>query len=156
MESRGSIWEIGGNRLGEFRFFPNILWYFWVFLGFIFFPKWLIKVPGHFGILFGWFRELRKFCQNLVPETSGLSQKCFNKYKKNYGIILEKSYFCQSGTSKNWKCSKSVCPRYQFCFRFRFYLFVRCVLDFLVFFWVYMLKVILRRWGIEKWYIFHY
>ena len=69
-------------------------------------PNWLIKVPGHFGILFRWFWELRKFGQNLDPETSGLSPKCFKKYKKNYGIILEKYYLCQYGTSKKSKFSQ--------------------------------------------------
>ena len=113
----------------------------WVYI----IPNWLIKVPGHIPILFGWFRELRKFCQNLVPETSGLLPKCFKKYKKNYGIILETYYFCQYGTSKISKKSKSVCPRYQI-FRFLLGLFS----FFLVIFWVYILKIILRRWGIEN------
>ena len=94
---------IGQKNLGDFRFFS---WYFIVLLGFFgvyIFPKWLKKVPGHFGILFRWFWELRKCCQNLVPEPSGLSPKCFKKYKKSYGIILVKYYVCQSGTSNNSK-----------------------------------------------------
>ena len=68
--------------------------------GYYIIPKWLIEVPGHFGILFRWFRELRKFSQNLDPETSGLSPKCFKKYKKNYGIILEKYYFVHTDLNK--------------------------------------------------------
>ena len=31
-------------------------------------PKWLIKVPGHIAIFFGWFLELRNLCKNLGLE----------------------------------------------------------------------------------------
>ena len=54
------------------RFF-DFSWFFVVFFGVFgvyIIPNWLIKVPGHFPILFGWFQELRFFSQNLVPETS--------------------------------------------------------------------------------------
>ena len=36
------------------------------FFGVYIFPKWLKKVPGHFGILFGWFWELKNSL-NLGP-----------------------------------------------------------------------------------------
>ena len=58
---------------------------FWFYI----IPKWLIKVPGPFPILFGWFRELRKFCPNLDPQPSQLSPKYFKQYKKKYGIIFK-------------------------------------------------------------------
>ena len=76
-----------------------------VFLGIYIIPKWLIKVPRHIPILFGWFLELPKFSPNLASYTS-LSPKCFKKYKKNYGIILEKYYLCQSGTHRIPKISQ--------------------------------------------------
>ena len=116
-------------------------------------PNWLIKVPGHFGILFGWFLELRKFCQNLVPEPSGLSPKCFNKYKKKYGIILENIMFVNRGHPIFRKCSKSVCPRYQCFFLFCFVcLFFRFYRFFMLFFEYIFWKM--RRWGIENYTFF--
>ena len=64
---RGSI---GENKLGDFLFFSLIFYcIFWGF-GVLIIPKWLIEVPGHIPILFGWFRELRTFCQNRDPEPS--------------------------------------------------------------------------------------
>ena len=126
----------------------SIFVFFWIYI----IPKWLIKVPGHIPILFGWFRELRKFCQNLVSEASGLSPKCFKKYKKKYGIILENIIFANMGYRFFRSCSRSVCPRYQFvrCFLFGF------CLDFLVFFVSIYFEnnfTKMRNW---KWYIFHY
>ena len=118
--------------------------FFWVF-GVYIIPKWLIKVPGHIPILFGWFRELRKFCWNLVPETSGLSQKCFKTYKKSYGIILENIIFVNLGHQKFRKFSESVCPRYQI-----FFDFFAFPIFFMFFLNIYILKIILWRWGIEN------
>ena len=43
--------------------------------GGLFFPKWLIKVPFHNAILFGWILELQKLCQNLDPWPSQLLPK---------------------------------------------------------------------------------
>ena len=51
------------------------------FFGVCIIPNWLIKVPGHFGIHLRWFRELRKFCQNLVPELIQTSPDHNNKNK---------------------------------------------------------------------------
>ena len=125
--------------------------------GFYIIPNWLIKVPGHFGILFGWFRELRKFCQNLVPETSGLSPKCFKKYKKKYGIILERYYFCQSGTSKNENVRYLYVIGTIFCFRsFCVFLGLFWFLRFFMLFLNIYLENIFTKMRNWKWYIFHY
>ena len=107
------------------------------FFGVYIIPKWLIKVPGHFGILFGWFRELRKFCQNLVPEPSGLSPKCFKKYKKNMGSSWKNIIFVNMGHQKFRKFSESVCPRYQFvgCICFVFSPFFMLFFEYI--FWKY-------------------
>ena len=79
---------IGQTNLGDVWFFSLFFKVFYGIFGVYIIPKWLIKVPGHIPILFGWFRELRNFCQNLVLETSGLSPKCFKQYKK----IMESSW----------------------------------------------------------------
>ena len=134
----------GENNLGDFWFFfPNMLLYVRGVLGFSIIPKWLIKIPGHIPILFGWFRELRKFCQNLNPETSGLSPKCFKKYKKNYGIILENIVFVNLGHQKLRKigiCMSKVPDCFYFVSPFfcliMFHFFFFC--DFLVFFFEYI------------------
>ena len=73
--------------------FLNSLWSVFGFFGFYIIPKWLIKVPGHIPILFGWFRELRKFGQNLDPEPSQLSPKYFNKYKEIMEASLKILFF---------------------------------------------------------------
>ena len=41
----------GSKKLGDFRFFLIFYCMFGVF-GVYMIPNWLIKVPGHFGILF--------------------------------------------------------------------------------------------------------
>ena len=83
---------MGGNRennLGDFRFFfficYGIVWVFGVYI----IPKWLIKVPGHIAILFGWFLEVPTFCQNLDPWTYQLLPKPFKRIKKNVKWPLE-------------------------------------------------------------------
>ena len=52
---------IGKHNLGDFWFFNLFFNVCYCICGVYIIPKWLIKVPGHFGILFGWFRELRQF-----------------------------------------------------------------------------------------------
>ena len=44
--------EMGGHNLGEFLFFSYFRIVFLVFFGDYIIPKWLIKVPGPFQILF--------------------------------------------------------------------------------------------------------
>ena len=123
--------------------FSYIFNVFYGIFGVYIFPKWLKKVPGHFGILFGWFRELRKFCQNMVPETSGLLPKCYKKCKKNMEASWE-HIFVNMGHRTFWKFAKSVCPGNQILFDCVSILWgFSCVL-----FRVYILKIILRRWGI--------
>ena len=42
----------GKQKLGDFLFFSEYVIVFFGFFGVYIFPKWLIKVPGHFGIFF--------------------------------------------------------------------------------------------------------
>ena len=44
---------IGQNNLGDFLVCSYIVKVFYGIFGVYIFPKWLKKVPGHFGILFG-------------------------------------------------------------------------------------------------------
>ena len=59
--------EIGENNLGDVRSFSLYFMVFSRVFGVYIIPKWLIKVPGPFPILFKRFREFRTFCQNLDP-----------------------------------------------------------------------------------------
>ena len=85
------------------------------------------------------------------PGTLRIITKMLQKIQENrwnhLGKILCLS-ICDIEIFEN--CRKSVCPRYQIVSMF----FVRCcfgfLLDLLVFVWVYILKIILRRWGIEN------
>ena len=88
------------------------------------------------------------FCQNLVPETSGLSPKCFKKYKKIMETSWKHIIFVNLGHQKFRKFSESVCPRYQIFSFFPF--FFDFVVVFSCGFWIYILRIILRRWGIEN------
>ena len=127
---------------------------FWGVLGVYIIPKWLIKVPGHFGILFRWFRELRKFCQNLVPEPSGLLPTCLKKYKKMMESSWKNIIFVNLG-HQNFRLFRNL---YVLGTRFVSMLF-RFVF---VFFWIFLCFLSIyfennftkmRNW---KWYIFHY
>ena len=81
------------------------------------------------------------------PGALRIITKMLQKIQKKYGIILDKYYCCQSGTQTNRKFSKSVCPRYQIVsILFSNFIF-DCLSDFLVICWIYILKIILRRWG---------
>ena len=74
--------------------------------------------------------------------------KMLQKIQEKLWNHLGKYYCCQSGTSKIRQFSESVCPGYQIFFVFfdifRFRFGISCV------FWVYILKIFLRRWGIEN------
>ena len=84
-------------------------------------PKWLIKVPGHFGILFGWFRELRKFCQiwsrrppNYYQNASTNTRKIMESSWKNiiYVNLWHQKIrnFLNSGPTKHLFFLKVFCP----------------------------------------------
>ena len=51
--------------------------------GVLIIPKWLIKVPGHIPILFGWILELPTFSLFTGPDSPYLSCKYLKRYKKN-------------------------------------------------------------------------
>ena len=75
--------------------------------------------------------------------------KMLQKIQEKYGIILGTYYFVNMGHQIVRKFSKSVCPRYQMFsmfFDFVFWCFWIC----LCLLWVYVLKIFLRRWGIEN------
>ena len=101
-----------------FVFFLLVYGLFGVF-GVCILPKWLIKVPGRIPILFKWFRELRKFGQNLGPDTSQLLPTWLNEYKKIWNHP-GKYYLGQYWTHKISKMSKNVCPMYNVFILFRF------------------------------------
>ena len=110
---------------------------FWGFFGVYILPKWLIKVPGHIPILFGWLLELRKFCQNLDPGTSYLLPKCFQNTRNIWnhpGQILFMSIW-DSKQLENFR--ENVCLMYHTLFIFQFFLNK----------WIHSLKIMLWRWG---------
>ena len=104
-------------KLGYF-FFVRIV--FWGIYGVLIIPKWLIKVPGPIPILFGWFWELRFFCQNLDPQASQLSPRYFNKYTKNLGGGILNTYHFSYMRIRNSNIFKMV-------ERFRHHWFLFCI-----------------------------
>ena len=91
------------------------------------------------------------FLSKSGPGDLRIITKMLQKLQEKYGIILDKYYFCQSGTSKNWKNWNLYVPGTRF-FRFLSICFsiAPCFFWFSGVFWVYILKIILRRWGIEN------
>ena len=100
--------------------------------GVLIIPKWLIKVPGPFAIFLdnsGNFENLVKIWTRGPPN---YYQNASNNTRK-YGIILEKYYCCQSGTSKNENF------RNLYVLGTSFSDFVRFVFSFVSFsFWIFL------------------
>ena len=100
----------------------------------------------------GYFLDDSGNFENFVKIWSRNPPDYHQNASKNTRKIMESSWkniiFVNLGHQKFRKFSKSVCPRYQIFsispIRFVF------VLGFLVFVWVYILKICLRRWGIEN------
>ena len=75
-----------------------------------------------------------------------------SKNTKKYGIIMGKYYFCQSETSKISKKNRKM---YVLGTRFSRFCCSICLFFVLFFglscdFWLYILKIILRRWGLKN------
>ena len=66
---------------------------FYCIFGVSIIPKWLINDSLSIAILFRWFLELWKFCQNLDPHTSQLLPKYFKQYQKNMESSLKPNIF---------------------------------------------------------------
>ena len=73
-----------GNELGDVVFVFIVLLRFY---GVSIIPKWLIKVPGHIPIFLDDFGNF-DFLSKSGPVDLLIITKCFNEYKKHYGIII--------------------------------------------------------------------
>ena len=94
------------NKLRDLLFLLGLLIIFYGIFGVLNIPKWLIKVPGHIPILFGWFLDLPKCSPNLDPCTSFVSPKCFKEYKK----FMESSLHNIFHISSFWNSTFFKCP----------------------------------------------
>ena len=98
-----------------FCFFPNLLWYFLGFWGFILFQNGKLRSPvilQYFLDDFGNFENFVKIRTRRPPNY----YQMLERIQENLWNHPGKYYLCQYGTQKNRKCSKTVCPRYHVCF----------------------------------------
>ena len=95
----------------------------------------------------GYFLDASGNFEHFVKIWSRNPSNYYQNASTNTRKIMESSWkniiFVNMGLTKFRKFSKSVCPRYQVVFDVRFFFF------FLIL-WVHILKIILRRWGIEN------
>ena len=103
---------------------------------------------GYFLDDFGNFENFVKIWTRRPPD---YHQNASKNTRNIMDSSLKNNIFVNMGHQKIRNCSESVCPRYQLFSDFCLIFSMMFVFFWIVFvFWVYSLKIFLRRWGIEN------
>ena len=115
--------QIGGKKIGVFWFLSCFFGVWIGVYGVWIIPKWLIKVPGHIPILFGWILELPKFSFFWTRSGSSLPvfiMEILQKIQEKYGNHFRNLLSFHISTFWNSKCLTFLGPinPHNFCIIF--------------------------------------
>ena len=102
--------EMGQNNLGDFWcFFLIRSCIFWGFWG-LYYSKMANEGPRSYPNTFWMILGTSKFLSKSGPADLLIITKRLQRIQENYGIILDKYYFCQYGTQNKLKVCMSYVP----------------------------------------------